>query len=735
MYEMTILNRSEVNFDLTPNSDLKNELLKNYYNIFINSDINNFFEQLASLKSILTNNIFNKKLNYLMQILSSSDIEILKDIYDEKPRTLFINSIDEIILNKNNPIFIDLCKLFLINFKSKIDNFREVYERYIQSIKTDRNYLYSFFSNLENVYNKILNSLIKRIDYKLYEYFNSSVLSWFVLNDYYGISDIDDNLLKDVHGAYIIAIKPIEVRKIFKDTPTNFQYIYNEILDYRKKLEEHLNIVRLNIETIYTIDKSSSKLNVGPAFITSKTFFYTDENAIKAFKSSQQPRRGNRRQAATQTRDTSVSIQRIENLKLKNWYINSKAYNQIYKIITNDKDKFNLLKEDFNLTKEKIEKIYYSIFKHTSENTFLKPKNDFNTNQRGEYKSNDINSFFENTGFILMIAYILKETLNKYTSVIKNITDIIDPTKNFKINNFLTMENNYYNNDKYKLITIIGSYTKHMLLKKWEYINSSKKSYNIYRFDKLFRTELFPNPKQQIDGICNMLDTLMIFTKSKYIKNVINDIDDEQDIDESVMNKYWQSLDTHKLLSETEIIIKTSDKYISDSDKLSKNKKRGRENSKKIIEKIEQTFSNISEKSDSLSSPIQMIKRLTLNPSALPFIPKLPTSTALPSRKGRQSKSQKQPLPLPLPSPTPLPSPPQQLPQPLPSGRGQPTKSQKQAQPQPLPSGRGQPTKSQKQQLPLPSSLPQPQIRLTRGRNIPPINYKSFSESGQKQKQ
>jgi len=570
IYELTSLIKPEIKLDIiNPGVSLKNDLLNKYYNIFVNSDIDKFFEQLNSIKEILNDLKFNNKFMARIKkikeegLLNNNDIDILSNSFfnikktiPKSPKVIFLEKIDEINLNKNNPIFKTLCKDFLKYFQENLNNFTIPYNKYenIKNRKKEKNFLSKFFLTFRDYYYNLSNSLIKTIDYKLYEFFNTSVLSYFVLKDYYG--KIDDNLLNSVQEHYINAIKPIEIRKIFKDTNTDFQYIYNEFLENRRKLEEHLNIVRLNIKTIYKIDKSSglSKLSPHPAFITNRTFFYPKERDIKI--PSAAPRISSRQSAAPPAKDANKSIIKIHKLKVKNWYINSRAYNEIYKLLTNNKEEFKLQKEDFELTAEKIEIIYQSIFKGTGEKTFFAPQLEVNKNEKGELKSYDINAFFQNTGFILMVSYILEETLKKYTFAIKNITEIIDPNKRLQINSFLTtIENNYYNNDKYKLIAIIGSYTKHMILKKMEYINSSKNSYNIYRFDKLFRTQIFPNSKQRIDDISNMLDTLIIFSKSKYLKDAI--IDDDMDIDEvdnSFMNKYLQSLDSVKLLSDTEAI-------------------------------------------------------------------------------------------------------------------------------------------------------------------------------------
>ena len=501
-------------------SDLDKELLKNYYNTFLYSDIEGFFNQLELLKSsILENEKFLRRFNNAIidiqkkiSNFDQSNIQILIDIYTILNDSILIAKINELKRNRDNlPLFKRLCKNFLTNFKEEIiEPFRRVYDIYIKLAKTNK--LKSIIVKLEEIFDTLSDSLLKKIDDKLYEYFNSSVLSWYVLKDYIGIPTISKELLEDIQKSYIEAVKPIEIRKMFKDTYTTLDDVYYEIIKERDNLKEKLQIERLNIQKIYDFDKSSEirQLNVPESFLKKGIFFYPVLKDVISANPKAAVKTGDRMKKANSRFLTAAATSKIkvdDKIQLKDWHINSKSYNQIYKILTKND---TLEASDIIVSNEILGDIFNGIFKNKDVKTFIKPEIEVDMmNDDG-----NIDKFFINTGFILMVSKILEKTMNTYTSIIKTITSF---DKTLNINSFLTKEKNYYNDDKYKIITIIGSYTKFMLAKKLAYLNDNSKKYGIYRFDKLFRTKIFPNSTSKIDTICSILDTLMVFTKSKYL--------------------------------------------------------------------------------------------------------------------------------------------------------------------------------------------------------------------------
>jgi hypothetical protein len=494
-------------------SSLDKELLKNYYNIFRYSDIKGFFNELKLLKSEILMNVkyLDKLYNVINNIqknnqLEQPNIKILEKIHTILRDGSLIAEIEEIKRNKND---LQRIKRFLTYFKNKIiDPFKEVYEIYKETAKQNR--LRSILEKLDEKFIILSNSLFKKLDDKLYEYFNCSVLSWYVLKDYIDIPDSKE-LLKDIQKSYIEAVKPVEIRKLFKDKETTLDDVYYEIINIRDKLKENIQIEKLNIEKIYDFDKSSEvrQLKIPESFLKKGIFFYPDLKDIMSVDTKAVVKTGQRERIPNSrfiTETAKAKIKVDDKIQLKNWHTNSKSYNQIYKILTKDD---TLPTNEIIISNETLSNIFDGIFKNKEVRTFIKPEIEIDMNDDG-----NIDKFFLNTGFILMVSKILEKTMNKYTSIIKNITSF---DKTLNINSFLTIDKNYYNDDKYKIITIIGSYTKFMLGKKLAYINENSKKYGIYRFDKLFRTKIFPNSTSKIDSICSILDTLMVFTKSKYL--------------------------------------------------------------------------------------------------------------------------------------------------------------------------------------------------------------------------
>ena len=545
--------------DANVSSDLDKELLKNYYNTFLYSDIEGFFKQIQLLRtSLLENEKFFRRFQNIIKdiqqnvVFKQLNIQILIDISGNLSNDLLLANIEELERSKDNlPIFKRLCQKFLTYFNEQIIiPFKTIYEAYKSITKQDR--LKSILLKLEDNFDTLSNSLLKKIDDKLYEYFNSCVLSCYVLKDYIGIPTISNELLEDIQKSYIEAVKPIEIRKVFKDTATTLDDVYYEIIKERDNLKEKLQIEKLNIEKIYDFDKSlgTRRLKVPESFLKKSIFFYPVLKDIVAANPTAVVKTGDRMRSANSRFLTTApkKIKVDDKLQLKNWHINSKSYNQIYKILTKND---TLEVSEIIVSNETLSEIFNGIFKNKDVKTFIKPEIEVDmTNDEG-----NIDKFFLNTGFILMVSKILEKTMNTYTSIIKNITTF-DNTLN--INSFLTKEKNYYNDDKYKIITIIGSYTKFMLAKKIAYLNENSKKYGIYRFDKLFRTKIFPNSTSKIDSICSILDTLMIFTKSKFLV----DAKDEYFVNSysANMDDYLKSMNVQKLYFDTNEKISMHDK-------------------------------------------------------------------------------------------------------------------------------------------------------------------------------
>jgi hypothetical protein len=385
MYKITCEKIPELKLnDDTVSSDLDKELLKNYYNTFIYSDIEGFFNQIQILKSSVIENekFFRKFKNAINDIqkrgtlFKKLNIQILIDIYSNLNNDLLLGNINELERSRYNlPLFKRLSEKFLNYFNEEIIiPFNREYDIYKTVIGQNR--LKSIIIKLEEIFDTLSNSLFKKIDDKLYEYFNSCVLSCYVLKDYIGIPTISKELLEDIQKSYIQAVKPIEIRKMFKDTYTTLDDVYYEIIRERDNLKEKLQIERLNIEKIYDFNKSSEirKLKVPESFLKKGVFFYPVLKDVISANPRAAVKTGDRMKTANSRFLTAAATGKIkvdDKIQLKDWHINSRSYNQIYKILTKND---TLEGTDIIVSNEILGDIFNGIFKNKDVKTFIKPE-------------------------------------------------------------------------------------------------------------------------------------------------------------------------------------------------------------------------------------------------------------------------------------------------------------------------------------------------------------------------
>jgi hypothetical protein len=134
------------------------------------------------------------------------------------------------------------------------------------------------------------------------------------------------------------------------------------------------------------------------------------------------------------------------------------------------------------------------------------------------HSSKDLNDYFKDLAFIMNLQLVLKKFLETNYKYIYDISNIIDINKTLTINSFLQQDKkkHYYNNDKYKLITVFGAYIKNMGSVKLKNLLTLNSANSKYGFSKIFKQQLLPNPDVQFNTISKTFDMLTNFTKSTY---------------------------------------------------------------------------------------------------------------------------------------------------------------------------------------------------------------------------
>ena len=475
----------------------------------------NYIDILDTINNNIINIYPNEIKTFVAQITAlgviNTDAKII-EINDKSNK--IIEKIDAIVIDLNK-IQSDICEKLRLTDMTAVNT----YSKNINGIN----------KIISNIINKLNYSLSRKISPDLHEYFNTEILLQHNLIPY---KDFNKVLIDNIKNSFSELIKIPELTSFLNDKTTDLIGLKVNIKHRYEILIKILNILKANIQEIYNIDNIRDE-HTGNFFKMLKIENYNSTNKILFKKSIDElyslrkqiantaniKRKRRETQGIPASRYIETQLDKrgkktdktiIDNpklLKLRYWYSDSVTYNQVFKIINDNKiDDAKTI-----LNKDSLRALYDKLFKKSTQGSFFKLPN--------YTQADNINMFFENIGFIENIWLILQESINKYNSIIYEITNIINVNNYLSIHDFLKHDVNYYNEDKNKIITIIGAYIKYMLDNKLKYL-SENRSDGIFKFDKLYKR--INNPEKKISIMSNMLDAIMNFTKSKYISYDIN---------------------------------------------------------------------------------------------------------------------------------------------------------------------------------------------------------------------
>jgi len=356
---------------------------------------------------------------------------------------------------------------------------------------------------------KIKEILSLTMSEELFKYFNTEILYYHPSLNIYNPQDADN--LKESIKALLMTEK---IDDYFKDlhtkdsTKITLGPFHKNILDKIKKYKDKYEIIKANLQYIYKLKPEIITKNFGD--ITEKAIetldiptVFNDYKILFADKLNKlDPENKDNLAFSKKVARERVKPDDVINHHL--WYADERTVNSIYRLIVNDEGLKNNLPETDAL----------KLGNQAIIREMFNPK----------INSNDLNDYFKDLAFIMNLQNVLKSFIDKSYKNLHDISNFIGINKNLTINKFLNEKyikyNNYYNNDKYKLITVFGKYVSIMGLKKIErLLKNPNKSDDMYGFNNIFKQELLPDPYEKYSTISRTFDIISGLTKSKVKTN------------------------------------------------------------------------------------------------------------------------------------------------------------------------------------------------------------------------
>jgi len=436
-----------------------------------------------------------------INVLDTADIEKLDTCLESLGKIETI--INKYKVGSGDPIIYDLdinthINTFkeLIKYLSEINKAHTIMKNYI---KTKKMRLNLDTTNIEGIETDMNTFFIKKISDDLFDFFNTTVLYYNALmynpnGDQPYAANLRDSIKKLIEipnlDNYFKHVYPKLRDQQLKHVKLNMFHkeIQEELSNYRKLK----TIIENNIKDIYKI-KPVNLPNVTDQYIQELDISQELKSRNILFKPNiLTPVGTGSRRSINTTMPTEDELPQHYI-----WYKDQNILNRLYtKIIRFDRES------------QDISGILHRDSKAIIRDVFNKP----------HHSSNDLNDYFKDLAFIMNLQLVLKKFLETNYKYIYDISNIIDINKTLTINSFLQQDKkkHYYNNDKYKLITVFGAYIKNMGSVKLKNLLTLNSPNNKYGFSKIFKQQLLPNPDVQFNTISKTFDMLTNFTKSTY---------------------------------------------------------------------------------------------------------------------------------------------------------------------------------------------------------------------------